>query len=101
MMTVLLPRLALSAALAIASIGLWSSADEPMRLGVSGTHFTVDGKPRFLILVSDFDALDTPQVDRDFAYLASRVDGVRIFATWWDFGPGRCPLRFSPLSATR
>jgi hypothetical protein len=95
MMTVLLPRLAL-AALAIASIGSWSPADEAMRLGVAGPNFTVDGKPRFLILVSDFDALDTPQVDRDFAYLASRVDGVRIFATWWDFGPGRCPLRFSP-----
>ena len=94
-MTALLPRLAL-AALAVASTGLWSSSDEAMRLGISGTHFTVDGKPRFPIHVSDFDALDTPQVERDFAYLASRVDGVRIFATWWDFGSGRCPLRFSP-----
>jgi hypothetical protein len=69
-----------------------------MRLGVSGTHFTVDGKPRFLILVSDFDALDTPAVDRDFEYLKTRVDGVRIFATWWNFGSGPCPLRFSPAS---
>jgi hypothetical protein len=94
MMTLVLPRLALAAALALASIGLASPAE--LRLGVSGTHFTVNGKPRFLILVSDFDALDTPQIDRDFEYLAPRVDGVRIFATWWDFGPGRCPLRFSP-----
>ena len=94
-MTALLPRLALGA-LALASIGFWSPADEAMRLGISGTHFTVDGKPRFLILVSDFDALDTPAVDRDFEYLKTRVDGVRIFATWWDFGEGRCPLRFSP-----
>jgi hypothetical protein len=95
-MTVLLPRLALAAALALASFGLWSQASEAMRLGISGTHFTLGGEPRFLILVSDFDALDTPDVDRDFDYLKTRVDGVRIFATWWNFGEGRCPLRFSP-----
>jgi hypothetical protein len=95
-MTVLLPRLALAAALALASISFETPADEAMRLGISGTHFTLGGQPRFLILVSDFDALDTPDVDRDFDYLKTRVDGVRIFATWWNFGEGRCPLRFNP-----
>jgi hypothetical protein len=96
MMPVLLPRLVLAGALALASLGLWSAAEDPMRLGVSGADFTLGGKPRFLILVSDFDALDAQSVDRDFEYLKTRVDGVRIFATWWDFGAGRCPLRFSP-----
>jgi hypothetical protein len=73
-----------------------AAAAQTPRLGIAGAKFTIDGQPRFLILVSYFDALDTPDVDRDFEYLASRVDGVRIFATWWNFGPGHCPLRFSP-----
>jgi hypothetical protein len=72
------------------------AAEPPLRLGIAGSTFTVNGQPRFLILVSDFDALDASTVDKDFEYLASRVDGVRIFANWWDFGPGHCPLRFSP-----
>lgn len=95
-MTAPLPRLALTAVLAAASLGWRIPAEEAMRLGVSGAHFTLGGQPRFLILISDFDALDTPAIDRDFEYLKTRVDGVRIFATWWDFGEGRCPLRFSP-----
>src|SRR6266496_2306830 len=89
--------LAILASIATTTGGGNASAAPPaLRLGAAGASFTLDGKPHFLILVSDFDALDTPDVDRDFTYLSSRVDGVRIFPNWWDFGSGHCPLRFSP-----
>jgi hypothetical protein len=69
----------------------------PFVLGVDGPAFTIDGAKRFLVFVSDFDALDAPDIDSDFNFLASRVDGVRVFANWWDFGDkDPCRLRFSP-----
>ena len=68
-----------------------------VQLGARGAAFTVNGRPRFLVFISEFDVLDSTSVDADFEYLASRVDGVRVFANWWDFeGDGPCRLRFSP-----
>lgn len=72
-------------------------AGAAMRLGTSGRAFTVDGTPRFLTFASYFDALDATSADADLDYLAARVDGVRIFANWWDFDPASgCRLKFSP-----
>jgi hypothetical protein len=54
---------------------------------VSGDAFTVDGQPRFLLFVSYFDALDASDavLDEDFQNFTSHgIDGVRIFANWWD-----------------
>ena len=66
-------------------------------LGSAGPSFTVNGTPRFLVFVSYFDALEAATLDADLGYLAGRVDGVRVFANWWDFaGTGPCRLRFSP-----
>lgn len=89
-------------ALLLLTLGAFATAGSPHsgaphRLATSGPSFTVDGHVRFLVFISDFDALDSPWVEDDFDYLASRVDGVRIFANWWDFeGTGPCRLRFSP-----
>jgi hypothetical protein len=56
-------------------------------LGVSGDKFTVDGQPRFLLLVSYFDALDANEtaLTEDFTNFAQHgIDGVRIFVNWLD-----------------
>jgi hypothetical protein len=58
-----------------------------LALGVAGDKFTVDGKPRFLVLVSYFDALDASDavLQEDFDnFQRHGVNGVRIFANWWD-----------------
>ncbi len=69
----------------------------PLRLGTSGRAFTVDGTARFLTFASYFDALDARSLDADLDYLAARVDGVRIFANWWDYDSSNaCRLKFSP-----
>src|SRR5438132_1128764 len=55
-------------------------------LGIAGPAFTLDGRPRFLLLVSYFDALRASDaaLEADFAFLRrSGVDGVRIFPNWW------------------
>jgi hypothetical protein len=55
-------------------------------LGVRGTQFTIGGTPRFLLLVSYFDALRAPDATLagDFAWLRRHgIDGVRIFPNWW------------------
>ena len=56
------------------------------RLATAGAAFTVDGRPRFLLLVSYFDALrasDTA-LETDFAFFAAHgLDGVRVFPNWW------------------
>ncbi len=66
-------------------------------LGTSGSRFTVDGTSRFLVFVSYFDAMDAKDLDADLDYLAGRVDGVRVFANWWNFADTKtCRLRFSP-----
>ena len=56
------------------------------RLGIQGPAFTVDGRPRFLLLVSYFDALRASDATlaADFAWLRRQgLDGVRIFPNWW------------------
>lgn len=74
-----------------------SPAARELTLGVSGRQFTVNGTPRFLTLVSYFDALDATALDEDLAVLARSVDGVRIFANWWDLAGGDgCRFTFSP-----
>ena len=72
-----------------------SGAARELRLATDGERFTVDGTPRFLTLVSYFDAMDAVALDDDLARLARSVDGVRIFANWWDLGDGSCRYRFS------
>jgi hypothetical protein len=68
----------------------------PVTLGTSGAQFTVNGTPRFLVLTSYFDALDAAQLDDDLSMLARTVDGVRIFANWWDVREdGECRNAFS------
>ena len=55
-------------------------------LGVDGPRFTVDGTPRFLLVVSYFDALRAADatLEADFAWLRRHgIDGVRIFPNWW------------------
>jgi len=59
---------------------------QPPVLGVEGTRFTVDGTPRFLLVVSYFDALRASDdtLEADFAWLRRHgIDGVRIFPNWW------------------
>lgn len=75
-------------------VGGMDAASE-LRLGTDGEHFTVNGTARFLTLVSYFDAMDAVALDDDLARLARSVDGVRIFANWWDLGDGGCRYRFS------
>lgn len=88
-------------AMAVAIFAIWSVVVVPgatgpgLRLDTMGGRFTVDGSPRFLTLVSYFDAMDAVALDADLATLARSVDGVRIFANWWDPGDGRCRYRFS------
>jgi hypothetical protein len=58
-----------------------------LTLGVSGDAFTIDGQKRFLLFVSYFDALDASDdvLDEDFrTFTTHGIDGVRIFANWWD-----------------
>lgn len=58
----------------------------PPVLGVDGPRFTVDGTPRFLVVVSYFDALRASDatLEADFAWLRRHgIDGVRIFPNWW------------------
>jgi hypothetical protein len=56
-------------------------------LGVSGDAFTVDRQKRFLLFVSYFDALDASDdvLDEDFrTFTTHGIDGIRLFANWWD-----------------
>jgi hypothetical protein len=85
--------LALVAAVVLSDAG---SAQASLALGTRGDRITVDGEPRFLVLVSYFDALDAARLDDDLAWIASRADGIRIFADWWDYDRSRrCRTRFS------
>jgi hypothetical protein len=72
-------------------------APRALTLGIAGRQFTVNGTPRFLTFVSYFDALDATALDGDLARLARSVDGIRIFANWWDLAGGDgCRFTFSP-----
>jgi hypothetical protein len=73
-------------AAALVGAGVGTRAAAPPAVGVSGASFTVDGTPRFLLLVSYFDALRASDaiLDEDFSWLrAHGIDGVRIFPNWW------------------
>lgn len=72
------------------------TASAQPRILVEGDHFTVNGQPRFLILVSYFDAMraapggpcpadfsqHTLQCDLKYIKEVLRFDGVRIFVNW-------------------
>ena len=74
-------------------IGLWilllggaGAASPPPRLATAGAAFTIDGRPRFLLLVSYFDALRASDaaLETDFTWFAAHgIDGVRVFPNWW------------------
>jgi hypothetical protein len=60
-------------------------------LAQQGDHFTVDGRPRFLLFISYFDGMrranaggsNTGDLDTDFAYLKSiGIDGIRVLPNW-------------------
>jgi hypothetical protein len=69
---------------------------------VQGTELTVNGRPRFLVLASYFDALDAASLEKDLDYLAARVDGIRVFPNWWDYRlETGCGARFSPRTLLR
>lgn len=58
----------------------------PPALATDGLRFTIDGTPRFLVVISYFDALRASDavLDADFAWLRRHgIDGVRIFPNWW------------------
>jgi hypothetical protein len=62
-------------------------------LSVSGTHFLLNGRPKFLVFISYFDAMRRADaapngLDADFAFFRGKVDGVRVFANWLAYG---CP----------
>ena len=76
--------LILTAGLLVAAGPVLSKAPAPLTLGTAGERFTVNGTPRFLVLTSYFDALDAARLDDDLAMLAKSVDGIRVFASWWD-----------------
>jgi hypothetical protein len=62
------------------------------RLGITGTQFTVDGAPRFLVFISYFDGVRRVAggAQPDLDYLKTRVDGIRVFPNWWEYA---CPPR--------
>jgi hypothetical protein len=54
-------------------------------LAVQGERFTVNGVPKFLVMVSYFGGLQRPEAlwAQDFGYLESRgVSGIRVFPEW-------------------
>lgn len=64
-------------------------------LAIQGDRFTIDGTPRFLLMVSMFDAvraaaaLDRLRSDLDFVRHTVKADGIRVFPNWWDYSSGR------------
>ena len=90
-------RRILASGLALALAGALAAAQgprpQPPALGIAGPQFTVDGRARFLVLVSYFDALRAPDavLEADFAWLRRHgLDGVRIFPNWWRCTAGKC-----------
>jgi hypothetical protein len=73
-------------ALALVLPRMGAVAPAPPRLATAGAAFTIDGQPRFLLLVSYFDALRASDaaLETDFAFFAAHgLDGVRVFPNWW------------------
>lgn len=69
---------------------VFAASSGAQTLGIEGTRFTVDGRPKFLLFVSYFDGLrraaarnGNGDVDTDFAYLKrAGFDGIRLMANW-------------------
>src|SRR5262245_28003929 len=69
---------------------VFATSSSAQTLGIDGTRFTIDGRPKFLLFVSYFDGLrraaasdGTGDVDTDFTYLKrAGFDGVRLLANW-------------------
>jgi hypothetical protein len=80
-----------------------ATAQSSPTLKVEGDHFTVNGTPKFLVLVSYFDAMkgDMGRIQADFNYFSQNgIDGVRIFANWQSFnGVQQCSGGYSPYAA--
>jgi len=74
---------------------------EPLTLGTRGSAFTLNGQPRFLVLVSYFDAMDAAALDDDLRYIAEGADGIRVFANWWDADRRRPCTVFSDRTLMR
>jgi hypothetical protein len=64
-------------------------------LGIAGDRFTIDGAPRFLLMLSYFDGMRAADLDADLAFIRRTLgfDGIRVFPNWWRYAPerGRCP----------
>ena len=61
-------------------------------LTVERDHFQVNGQPKFLFLVSMFDAIreaqvDPARLDGDLVYIKDTLhaDGIRVMANWWEY----------------
>jgi hypothetical protein len=56
-------------------------------LGVAGDRLTIDSKPRFLTVISYFDALraDALTSDLDFIRRELGFDAIRVFPNWWGY----------------
>jgi hypothetical protein len=78
-----------------------ASGPDRLTLGARGGALTVNGAPRFLVLVSYFDALDASALDRDLRYIAEGADGIRVFANWWDADRRRPCTAFSDRTVMR
>jgi hypothetical protein len=74
---------------------------EPLTLGTRGSAFTINGQPRFVVLVSYFDAMDAAALDDDLRYIAEGADGIRVFANWWDADRRRPCTAFSDRTLMR
>jgi hypothetical protein len=64
-----------------------SRAQQPPVLGVAGERFTVDGQPRFLTVLSYFDALRAASLTSDLDFIRRDLgfDAVRVFPNWWRY----------------
>jgi hypothetical protein len=58
----------------------WSSAAHAQRLSIQGDRFAIDDKPRFLVFISYFAAMNAVNPTADLKYLKSKgFDAVRIW----------------------
>lgn len=62
-------------------------------LAIAGERFTVDGRPRFLTVLSYFDALRAASLtaDLDFVRRDLGFDAIRVFPNWWRYERGANP----------
>jgi RHS repeat-associated protein len=88
------------AALVLASLAASpAQAQVPERwriLGVEGDHFTIDGTPKFLTMLSYFDAMriaDDAALRDDLSFIKYTLgfDGIRVFPNWWIYDPAQPP----------